>query len=279
MTPDADLFPECRAAAMPPIAGNCYLGTSGYSFPDWRGTVYPAHVSDREMLAHYLNEWQFNALELNVTFYRMPDAALLEAFAQRTPPQYQLAVKAYRDITHAAPGADPLQACAEFARALAPLRQADKLAAVLLQFPTAFHDTPAARDHLHVCQDELGDVPLAVEFRHVSWNTPAAAEFLRTQGMAFCAADEPALPGLMPFTDFVTAPLGYVRLHGRNRAWFTAGEKDRYNYDYSTMELRALIARVRAMAAQTKKLLIFFNNCHMGRAVRNARAFRDLLSA
>lgn len=279
MTPDADLFPACRSAAMPPIAGNCYLGTSGYSFPDWRGTVYPAHVSDREMLAYYLNEWQFNALELNVTFYRMPNAALLEAFAQRTPPQYQLAVKAYRDITHAAPGANPHQACTTFAGALAPLRQAGKLAAVLLQFPTAVHDTPATREQISRCRDWLGDLPLAVEFRHASWNTQCAADFLRTHGMAFCAADEPALPGLMPFTDFVTAPLGYVRLHGRNRAWFTADEKDRYNYDYSATELRALIARVRAMAAQTRKLLIFFNNCYMGRAVRNARTFRDLLRA
>ncbi len=277
--PDDDLFPECMPVALPPLAGNCFVGTSGYIFPDWRGTVYPAHLSDRELLAYYLNEWQFNALELNFTFYRMPDAPMLEAFARRTPPQYQVAVKAFQAITHAPLSDATRDACGTFARAVAPLQHAGKLAAVLLQFPTAVHDTPAAREQISRCRDWLGDLPLAVEFRHASWNTPAAAEFLRSHGLCFCAADEPALPGLMPFTAFVTAPLGYVRLHGRNQAWFSAGEKERYNYDYRTSELSALLRRIRTMADQTKKLLIFFNNCYMGHAVRNARSFRELLRA
>jgi len=274
-----DLFPACVPVALPPIAGHCFVGTSGYVFPDWRGTVYPAHLSDRELLAYYLNEWQFNALELNFTFYRMPDAPLLEAFARRTPPGYHVAVKAFQAITHAPPGDATRAACTAFAGALAPLQQAGKLAAVLLQFPNAVHDTPAAREHICRCRDWLGDLPLAVEFRHASWNTPTAAAFLRAHALCFCAADEPALPGLMPFTAFVTAPLGYVRLHGRNQAWFSAGEKERYNYEYCATELGALAHRIRVMAAQTKKLLIFFNNCHMGHAVRNARTFRELLRA
>jgi len=274
-----DLFPECLPQPLPPVAANYYIGTSGYIFPDWRGTVYPAHLSDRDMLGHYLHTWQFNALELNVTFYRMPNAAMCARLAARLPPAFTLTIKANRDITHRPLDNVTAAVCAAFHAALAPLRAEDKLACVLLQFPYAFHDTANHREHVRVCRAALGDLPLAVEFRHDSWNTTGAAAFLRELAISFCAADEPPLAGLIPWTDFVTAPLGYVRLHGRNRAWFTAGAKERYNYDYRDGELHALLQRIRTMAAATRKMLIFFNNCYMGRAVKNALAFRAMAQA
>jgi uncharacterized protein YecE (DUF72 family) len=241
--------------------------------------VYPAHLRERDMLGYYLHTWQFNALEWNVTFYRVPDEAQCARFAARLPPAFALAVKAHRDITHRPLDSATASLCTAFRAALAPLRTEHKLACVLLQFPYAFHDTAKHREHVRVCRAALSDLPLAVEFRHDSWNTVGTAAFLRKLAASFCAVDEPALTGLIPWTDFVTASLGYVRLHGRNRAWFTAGAKERYNYDYREVELQSLLQRIRIMAGATQKIFIFFNNCYMGRAVKNALAFRDMLQS
>ena len=273
-----DLFPDIHAAALPSLGENIYVGTSGFMFADWRGTVYPAHLSDHETLPYYLNVFAFNALELNFTFYTAPSPRLLEPFVQRTPPAYQIAVKAFKGITHARPDdvtPGDFAACRD---ALAPARDAGKLAAVLLQFPYAFHSTEGNRVYLKRCRAELPDDPLAIEFRHKSWASDETDALLKAEGLACCAVDEPALEGLVPLRTAVTAPLGYARFHGRNPAWFSAGEKERYNYLYSDDELRDFVQRVRQMAKNVKKMLVFFNNCYMGKAIKNALRFRELLS-
>ena len=265
-------------AATEPLAGNVYVGTSGFVFDDWYGTVYPARLKPRETLAYYLNEFHFTALELNVTFYRMPTSDFLGKFVARTPPAFPLAVKVHRDITHMPAPHPSREAATLFMDAIAPLREAGKLAALLLQFPYSFHRTAAHCDYVKECRDAFPDVPLAVEFRHDSWHTNDIPPMLRDSGMSLCAVDEPRIQKLMPFSTRVTSPLGYVRLHGRNRAWFTAGEKERYNYDYSSRELDDIVSRIRSIAAQTQKVLVFFNNCYMGRAVKNAYAVRERMA-
>lgn len=272
-----ELFPQPDQAPMPPLCGRWYVGTSGYVFSDWRGTVYPAQLSERAMLAYYLKEFKFNTLELNFTFYRMPSAAHLAHFAARVPPRYQLAVKAHQSLTHAQYDARDTSAFTAFTDALEPLRETQTLAAVLLQFPFSFHRTPAHCDWVRVCRERFINDPLAVEFRHDSWCVPETDTLLRELNCAYCIVDEPALRRLMPLHCADTGPLLYLRLHGRNRAWFAAGEKERYNYNYSDAELRDILRRVRALADQTKKILVFFNNCYMGRAVTNALRFRELI--
>ena len=272
-----ELFPRLPAEVCQPLRDNYYLGTSGYQFDDWRGTVYPAHVNERGLLGYYLHMFRFNALELNYTFYSMPSARTLQVFAERTPAGFQIAVKAHQEITHATLQREPRGAFRSFSEALCPLREAGKLAAVLLQFPFRFRNTPENRAYLGTCREAFGDDPVAVEFRHASWIAPEVEPLLRGLDLAYCSADEPALEGLVPFHAAVTAPLGYARFHGRNREWFTAGEKRRYDYDYSDDELRALVQRVSGMAGGVRKLLLFFNNCYMGRAVKNALRFRELL--
>jgi len=273
-----ELFAPRARAPLPAIRGCWFVGTSGYVFSDWRGTVYPAQLSERGMLAYYLDTFKFNALELNFTFYHMPTAAQMASFVARVPPRYQLAVKAHQSLTHHRGDMHDAPACAAFRDALVPLRDAHTLAAVLLQFPFAFHRTPAHCDWLRICRERFPDDPLAIEFRHNSWHVPETDALLRELGCAYCMVDAPARRGLMPLHCADTGPLLYVRLHGRNRAWFTAGEKERYNYNYSDEELRDILRRVRTLADQTKKILVFFNNCYMGRAVTNALRFRQLLS-
>ena len=275
MADTGDLFP-LDAGTMPALGGSWFIGTSGFQFDDWRGTVYPAHLSGRGLLAHYLNVFAFNALELNFTFYRMPGPRSLASFAQRTPPQYQLAVKAHKDISHSGQGADIGAAAAALDAALEPVRDAGKLAALVVQFPFSFRNTAEHRSRIERIRSLFPNDPLVVEFRHESWSGPETDELLARLGCAQCCVDEPQLKGLMPFRAVATSPLFYARFHGRNAAWFTAGEKERYNYDYSDAELRSLVDRIRPLAGSARKLLVFFNNCYMGRAVKNALRFREL---
>ncbi|MCX7847339.1 MAG: DUF72 domain-containing protein [bacterium] len=274
--PSDDLFTAPFAPAQP-YAGRWYIGTSGYVFSDWVGTVYPERLSERRMLAYYLEHFQFNALELNFTFYHMPAAAQLARFAQRVPPRFQLAVKAHQSLTHERPAPDDHTPFRTFAAALAPLQATHTLAAVLLQFPYSFQYAPAATEWLRRCRDELPELPLAIEFRHESWCRAEAVTLLKSLTCVFCMVDGPRLRGLMPLFCADTGAFLYLRLHGRNQKWFSGGAKERYNYDYSEAELREILQRVQALADQTKKVLVFFNNCYMGRAVTNALRFRALI--
>ncbi len=272
-----DLFDVKPPPPMPPVAGVWHVGTSGFEFDDWRGTVYPAHLAGRGLLAHYLNEFKFNALELNWTFYHMPGAHALESFAARTPSQYALALKIHGSITHERGQRAPEAACAAFNDAVKPLRDAGKLAALLFQFPFAFKNNAANRAYVEQCRSCFPGDPVAIEFRHASWLLPETDQWLGSIGCAYCCVDEPALEGLMPLHAARTAPFVYARLHGRNPNWFTAGEKERYNYDYRDAELRSILDTIACAAKGAKKMLVFFNNCHMGRAVKNAMTFRAML--
>jgi uncharacterized protein YecE (DUF72 family) len=254
-----------------------YLGTSGYSYEDWKGVYYPADLPAAEWLAFYAAE--FKAVELNFTFYRMPTAGHLRDMAARTPPGFQFAVKAHQDITHNRRD-DPVPA-AQFRAALAPLQQEGRLGAVLLQFPYAFRQTEDNIAYLRRCVEQLPDLPLVVEFRREEWIAQRTLHLLRELQVGFCNVDMPHLPGLLPKTAFVTAPLAYVRLHGRNaeKWWRHEQAWERYDYLYSEEELREWVPHLRQMDEQAENLFVFANNHWQGKSVRAARQLAMLLES
>jgi uncharacterized protein YecE (DUF72 family) len=159
------------------------------------------------------------------------------------------------------------------------LRAAGRLAALLLQFPQAFHNTSANRHYLRAAARRCRDLRLAVEFRHRSWARPATFDFLADQALALVAVDEPALPALFPRLPVVTAPdLAYVRFHSRNAAnWYRSGA-ERYDYRYADAELRDWLPLLRTIAAKARNIFIYFNNCHSGQAAQNARELAALVA-
>lgn len=275
----SDLFGPLLPSSIPPLHGIYYIGTSGYLFDDWFGTVYPQYVNTKNALSYYLKECNFSTLELNVTFYRMPTAKMLQRFARDTPDKYPIALKVYKDVTHANHPFPPEKTISEFLDAAACLRDAGKCAAFLLQFPYAFHNTRANRHYITACRSCFGDAPLTIEFRHNSWHTKETVSLFHDNNIAWCCVDEPSISRLMPNEMYETASFSYIRLHGRNTQWFTAGESDRYDYDYSIEELESLLSRIHACVSGTHPVLIFFNNCHMGHAVKNARTFLSLVES
>lgn len=254
-----------------------WLGTSGYSYDDWHETYYPAGVAEGERLAFYANE--FNAVEINYTYYRMPTADHMARLAAQTPDRFYFAVKAYRDITHER--RDSSVPLAQFRAAMTPLQKQEKMGAVLLQFPHSFHNTTENADYIRRCIDQLTGLPLVVEFRHSDWITQRTLALLRETSTGFCNVDMPQLPGLLPKTAFVTAPTAYVRFHGRNKDkwWQHEHAWERYNYAYSETELEEWAPRLNQMNEQAANLFVFANNHWQAQSVSTIRQLKLLLDS
>ena len=249
------------------------IGTSGFSYDDWLGPVYPAGLPARDQLAFYARE--FSTVELNVTYYRVPDARTVAGWARKTPDDFLFAVKAHQGLTHEREAPD----FAGFVSALQPLVEARKLGCVLAQFPYSFHAVPESREYLRRLCGGLGSLPVVVEFRNAGWVAQPTFDLLRSLGIGYCCVDEPRLKGLMPPVAVSTGQVAYVRFHGRNAAkWYAHAEAwERYDYTYSTEELREWVPKLRELDAEAPLTLVYFNNHFRGQAVHGARDLGQLL--
>jgi len=160
-----------------------FVGTSGYNYPEWRGSFYPEKFPTSKMLPYYSE--RFNSVEVNYTFYRVPTAALLDGWANQTPENFVFTLKAPRRITHDS----KLRRCEELtqnfcrtARALGP-----KLGVLLFQLPPTFkRDDAVLNDFLELVPE---GTRAAFEFRHPSWHDPTVFDLLGTHDIALCIAD------------------------------------------------------------------------------------------
>ncbi|MGD0917182.1 MAG: DUF72 domain-containing protein [Thermodesulfobacteriota bacterium] len=259
------------------------IGTSGFSFSDWKGVVYPIGIRDREMLPYYEKELGFHALEVNFTYYTLPSQKSFAAMSQKTSKGFEFVVKAFRGMTHEIrnkeTGAmiDNQETFEKFRYSLVPLVDDGKLACVLAQFPYGFFLNRENLDYLHRFKEQMGGVPLVFEFRNQTWLGERTFQFLERNGIGFCIVDEPKLQKLMPYMPRATSEIGYFRFHGRNPNWFNAPISERYNYLYGEEELQKFIPDIKDISQKTGKIFIFFNNCHAGSAAKNASQMAKLL--
>jgi uncharacterized protein YecE (DUF72 family) len=290
-----DLFPELPSKKGRPLAdsngaydsdpvppnvrelgrhGRIRIGTSGYSFADWVGPFYSEGTPRSRMLDEYVRH--FDVVEINSSYYRIPDERMFERMEQKTPPGFEFVVKLYKGMTHDIE--DDASMYRAFTDAVVPLKEAGKFGGFLAQFPWKFKNTDGARDHLTTLRERLGADPLFVEFRHDSWVAPSVFDFLAAKSLGYCSVDEPALKGLLPPVAQATTDVGYVRFHGRNAAnWWGRGGGDRYDYDYSAKELSEWSQKLLTLEEKVKKVYAFFNNCHAGHAARNAELMMEML--
>ncbi|MFC1511969.1 DUF72 domain-containing protein [Candidatus Latescibacterota bacterium] len=248
------------------------VGTSGYSYRDWKGVFYPETLKTEEYLSYYAEH--FPAVEINSTYYGIPKLGTFERMVERTPEGFEFIIKANSATTHELSDRTVNRA---FQDALAPLVGAGRLKGVLVQFPWRFRNEEANRRYLAELRESYDDTPLFIEFRHNSWNREEVYDYLSDLNLHYVSVDEPQIGDMMPPVARVTGGIGYVRFHGRNAAnWWGKGG-DRYDYLYSEDELTEWIDRVEQLEKSTWKLYAFFNNCHQGYAVRNALMFRELM--
>lgn len=269
------------------------VGTCGWSYPTgrgtWNGIFYPSpRPRGFDELAFYAEH--FDTVEVNSTFYRMPEATQVTRWVERTPAGFDFSVKLFQKFTHpdmylARGGTtdwEPSRVDIDLFRSgIAPLAEAGRLGALLMQFPPSFHDGPDARVYLEWLLGAFSAYPVAIELRHKSWSDRAAevSALLDAHGAAWVLIDEPKFassivqaiapeaerPGHRP-------PLTYMRLHGRNAAhwWEHEVAEDRYDYLYTPEELEPFAARARADAAANRKVYLYLNNHFSAKAVANA---------
>lgn len=255
--------------------GKIIVGTSGYSFDDWEGNFYPPGLPKGKRLDFYKDH--FDVAEINSTYYRIPHAAVFYHMVNKVGEDFDFVVKTHRSFTHNR--RDIENDTNAFNEALTPMRESGKLKGYLAQFPYGFRFSRSNMDHIRSGKDLFGDIPLYVEFRHKSWDIPEVYDTLRKEEIGFCCVDEPALSDLFPPKAELTTDIGYVRLHGRNaKNWWGKGG-DRYDYLYSKNELLDWKRKIDDLKSRSDKIYLFFNNCHLGQAVINAKMFVELIQA
>ena len=251
------------------------IGTSGYSYTEWVGPVYPKGTKTEQFLSCYAQ--QFSTVELNFSYYRMPEAAQL-ALMHQMAPSLRFSIKAHQSLTHQIDPQVYREQAGIFRRAIQPLCNAGVLDAVLLQFPFSFHYEVEQRRYLDTLLRCFTSLPVAVEFRNSQWYNNRTLDALRERKVAFVSLDLPMVAGNPPVMDVLTAPFSYLRLHGRNKeTWWGSDSASRYDYHYSDTELLVLLERIRSLAVGTEKVLVYFNNHRRGQAVDNAKRLRSLL--
>jgi uncharacterized protein YecE (DUF72 family) len=240
------------------MAAEIRIGTSGWHYKHWIGRYYPADIKPSNMLAHYVRD--FDSVELNNTFYRLPQESALDTWRKSAPPGFVYAVKGSRFITHMLKLKDPQQALANFMERAERLRS--KLGPILWQLP------PHWNVNLERLEEFLRLLPrkhrYAFELRHESWLNEDVYAILRRYNAAFCIYE---LAGHQtPFE--ITADWTYVRLHGPTAF--------KYQGSYSAEQLAAWAARIAAWKKTLKAIYVYFDNDDSAHAVANALTLERL---
>jgi uncharacterized protein YecE (DUF72 family) len=262
------------------------VGPAGWSYPDWAGYVYPSRRARGFHEATYLAEF-FDTIEINTSFYQpvRPDHAAQWIDRVAANPRFVFTAKLWQRFTHDIRSTTSVSAAADeraVRAGLDVLRAANKLGAVLLQFPFSFHRTADTVAYLAAVLKRFADYPLVVEVRHGTWDSPETLELLRASGASFCNIDQPMIGRSLGPSAETTAAVGYVRLHGRRYdTWFsddaTIPAHERYNYLYTSEELAPWVRRVRKVGEQARNTFVIANNHFQGKAVVNALQLISIL--
>jgi len=259
-----------------------YVGTAGWSYEDWDGIVYPARKARGFHPLSFLADF-ITIIEVNSTFYRPAPPAMVRSWLKRLEghPDFLLSLKLFQGFTHPREGFSQKEV--EEVRSAADLvRLEGRLAALLVQFPWSFRNSPENTEYLRRLLRLFAGFPLAVEIRHGSWDTPAFYELLGETGTAFCNIDQPLFnASIKPSAVSTTPDFAYVRLHGRNsKNWFRegAGRDERYDYLYARGELEDWVTRIKALGTKSGKVYVITNNHYRGQAMANALQIRNMIT-
>lgn len=257
-----------------------YIGPAGWSYPDWRGMVYPSKRSSDFSELAYLSQY-FNTVEINVTFYRIPPKSYVEKWSRMVKDRnFQFCVKLGQQYTHSEHLPNKQDTLA-FKECLQPLVENDQIGALLMQFPWRFKYKKTHLAHLVRLLKRFAEFHLAVEFRHKSWICEEVFQVLREHHAAFVNIDQPVIGKSIEPSARATAAVGYCRLHGRNyKNWFQdgAGRDARYDYLYDQPTLNQWVKHVQMVADQCEKTFVIFNNHFRGQAVVNALEMLAILN-
>jgi uncharacterized protein YecE (DUF72 family) len=269
------------------------IGTAGWTYKDWEGIFYPYGLDYRKQhRLEYLARF-FDTAEINTSFYGPLRAEVAKIWCRKVAavnPNFLFTAKLYRAFTHSPIAVmEPTSAAtirptdedeAQTREGLDAIAGEGKLGALLIQFPVSFKNTPLNREYLDRLLRQFIEYPRVVEVRHSSWNDADTLASFTHQNVAFCNIDQPLLGRALTPTEHVTAPIAYVRLHGRNYdQWFDSDNRnDRYNYLYSENELEGWKERIASVAQRAQSTYVITNNHFESKAGVNALELKSMLT-
>ena len=229
-----------------------WVGTSGYNYPEWKGSFYPEKFPAAKMLAYYAE--RLRTVEINYTFYRIPNTKILAGWDAETPPGFKLTLKAPKRITHIAKLRDCADLMEYFLKTAATL--GPKLGALLFQLPPYFRKDLAVLDgFLKLLKPEI---QAAFEFRHASWMDADVFARLRAANAALCVADSEKFTTPVE----ITAPYAYFRLRDEG---------------YTPEDLVRWAGVIRASTAQCSDVYVYFKHEEAGKGPEFARTLLEAL--
>jgi uncharacterized protein YecE (DUF72 family) len=269
------------------------IGTCSWADDALSKHFYPPKFPAKERLAYYADH--FDTVEVDSTYYRLPSKSMVEGWAERTPDDFTMHIKAFglmtrhpvklevlpEDLRDAMPVDErgrvdrpPRELRGEvfrrFLEALEPLRTARKLGGILFQLPSYIVFKQHSFEYLEWAREQLGGDRMLVEFRHRSWleeeNVAETLSFLERIGAAYVTVDAPkseSAKNLVPTVPAVTSSIAYVRFHGRNlQTWNKRGGSaaERFDYLYSDEELAEWVPILQELAGESHEAYAFFNN-------------------
>jgi uncharacterized protein YecE (DUF72 family) len=236
-----------------------WIGCSGFYYKHWRNIFYPEGLAMKKWFEYYCEH--FNAVELNVTFYRFPQVAFLKTFYERSPGHFRFAVKAPRAITHYKKFINSGELMQSFYKTVKKGLK-EKLGCILFQLHPRMAYTQEKLDHIISCLDPA--FPNVIEFRHSTWWNDKVYKQLSKHDITFCGISHPALPGDV----IINTPLVYYRFHGT---------PELYKTPYSPEFLKGVTDTIKSKR-KPKEVFLFFNNDIDVNAPRNAEETRRILN-
>ena len=230
-----------------------WVGTSGYNYPEWKGSFYPQKMPAAKMLPYYAE--RLSTVEINYTFYRIPNQKILAGWSRETPEGFRLTLKAPKRITHIAKLKDCAELLQYFLKTAATL--GPKLGAILFQLP------PYLRKDLAVLDEFTSQLPQGVcaafEFRHASWMDAEVFARLRARNLALCVADSEKFATPVE----ITASYGYFRLRDEG---------------YTPEDLRRWAQVIRASTAACGDVFVYFKHEEAGKGPKFARLLIEAMA-
>jgi uncharacterized protein YecE (DUF72 family) len=269
------------------------IGTAGWSYKDWDGIFYPPGLEHRRQhQLEYLARF-FDTAEINTSFYGPLKPELAKLWCRKVAavnPRFLFTAKLYRAFTHSPIAVmEPTSAATirptdedeiRTREGLDAIATEGRLGALLIQFPVSFKNTPLNREYLDRLLRQFIEYSRVVEVRDSSWNNADTLAAFTHKNVGFCNIDQPVLGHSLAPTEHVTAPVTYVRLHGRNyEQWFDSDNRnDRYNYLYKEKELEEWKEKIKNLAGRSQTTYVITNNHFESKAGVNALELKAMLT-
>ena len=297
-----------RVRSAPGHQEDIRIGTAGWSYKDWDGIFYPPGMRNRQQHPlEYLARF-FDTTEINTSFYGPLKPEWAKLWCRKVAAvnkNFLFTAKLYRAFTHSPIAVmEPTSAAtirptdedeARTREGLDAIATEGRLGALLIQFPVSFKNTSLNREYLDRLLRQFIEYPRVVEVRDSSWNNPETLATFSQKNVAFCNIDQPVLGRSLAPTEHVTAPIAYVRLHGRNyEHWFadqssadqgsadqgsdSDRRNDRYNYLYSEPELARWKQRIESVAERAQTTYVITNNHFESKAGVNALELKAMIT-